>query len=125
MDDGYEQLVGTLTLNHDRYKTYFAQFIALHFGLFAAMGTQFYNLRIFLSLIGLVVCVVWIIVQWRIRQDIIGTWDAIRIYEKDAARLKVKLSEVKRGRIPASSAMLAIPPIFGLVYSGIIFTALC
>jgi len=125
MDDGYGQLVGMVTLNHDRYKTYFTQFIALQFGLFVAMSTQFRDLQVFLCAVGLALCVVWILVQWKVRQDIRGTWEAIRAYENVTSHLKAKLSSVKKGKIEASSTMLAVPCLFASVYAGIIVFKLC
>lgn len=125
MDDGYEQLVGMVTLNHDRYKTYFTQFIALQFGLFIAMSTQFNDLLVFFCAVGLAVCVVWTLVQWKIQQDIKGTWDAIETYENGSSHLRAKLSSVKKRKPEASSTMLAVPALFGVVYAGIIVSKVC
>lgn len=130
MDAGYNYLVETfIPLNHDRYKTYFSQFIALHFGLIAAMATmteESIRMRVYFCVIGLLLSFVGFLVQWKVWSDIEKTWEKIRNYEaQEDFPNKLKLANPKRPKLRASVVMLVVPFFFGSVYLGVIASAVC
>ncbi len=118
MDDGYKLLIETLIpLDHDRYKSYFAEFVTLHFSLFVAISTQFKSQYRELSAIGIVLCVIWFMLLLKITSDIKNRWEAVASYENNPACTQIiKLSKIKRMELPGSKLLLVIPIAFLAAY---------
>lgn len=127
MDDGYKLLVEKLIpLDHDRYKSYFAQFVTLHFSLFVAISTQFKSQYRELSAIGIFLCVIWFILLLKIISDIKNKWAAVESYENNSACTQIiKLSKIKRMKLPGSVLLLFIPIGFLAAYIVILCHGVC
>ena len=124
MDEGYKYLIKTFTpLNHDRYKTYFTQFIVVHFGLFIAISKQFEKIKVSLCVIGIILSIAWFLVLLKISLDINKTWKAIKYFENSSdCQQKIRVTGIGISGIPASVIMLSIPVIFAAVYVLILLT---
>jgi hypothetical protein len=128
-DYQYRQLVETvLELNHDRFKTYFTQFLVLHFGIFIAiyqlgestdliLNSSKNGLQLLLCLIGISLAFVWYKVLLHIKRDIREAWTKIWRYEQSLG-LRLRISESPDGlrRRGAASMMLCVPLACGLAY---------
>lgn len=118
-DHGYDLLVKTIIpLNHDRYKSYFNQFAVMNFSLLVAISTQqLQYLKIPLSIIGIILSLCWLLVLYKIRDDIKKTWKAIKKYEEGPSCDQiVKITETEKMKTHASTVMLCIPLLFIIVY---------
>ena len=113
VDIGYKYSVEVLlNLNHDRYKTYFTQFMVLHLGIFTAMNADKLSQLIPLfANIGMALSIIWFIVLLKIAFDIKKLWGLIKEYEQSTEQLiKVHGS---RSRFPGASwFMLMVPALF-------------
>jgi hypothetical protein len=105
-----------IPLNHDRYKTYFTQFIVVHLGIFTALAQEgFKEMTSIFCAAGIVLSFAWLLVLLKIKSDISETW-------KDLEKIEAALSEeeritaIPRIDMPASRVMLFIPIIFFFVY---------
>ena len=138
VDTGYKLAVKVLIpLNHDRYKSYFTQFIVLHFGLFTLMNKDLLpNSPIevpFLCIVGIVVSYIWWLKLKKIRADIAELWRRIKNHEDERYKDKkykniksaliIKTNESRAevdesGRKVFSSGrlMMWIPKLIGVVY---------
>ena len=120
IDTGYKYSVEVLlNLNHDRYKTYFTQFMVLHLGIFTAMNAE--KLSKLISLfagIGMVLSFIWFLVLLKISADIRKLWDTIRRYE-EASNHSINLYESRVNCVGASLIMLLVPLLFLLVHISI------
>ncbi|MHB8483391.1 MAG: RipA family octameric membrane protein [Nitrospiria bacterium] len=118
IEERYKLLVGILIpLNHERYKSYFTQFAVMHFGLFLAIK-QFKGLFRWLSVVGIILCVIWLLVLWGIRSDIKNKWKLVKQHEnKDSFQnLKLYDEEQKSQVLQGSILMLFVPFLFIVVY---------
>lgn len=122
LDPGYKNIIGViLNLNHDRYKSYFNYFIILNLGIITAIGSEFGAciecIKQFLSIVGIVLSIAWLLVLFKIFKDIKGAWSAIEQYEKsDKYDGIIKISETTWKCYSASKIMFIIPLCFITVY---------
>ena len=121
--ENYKRLVEVIIpLNHDRYKTYFVHFFAVHFAIFAGIANEFtksiIGARSVLVIIGLVLSIIWFFVQIKIVQDIKNVWKIIEDYENGKEFVdSIYISKTpSKNCTPASKLMLAVPVGFLLIY---------
>ena len=132
VETGYKLAVKVLLpLNHDRYKSYFTQFIVLHFGLFSAMNMDFLSKNpakvLILSAVGIFFSRIWWLTLKKIYADITALWGLIQDYEearyghekyKDilpALIIKTHKS-CDKDLTGSGKLMMRIPILIGLVY---------
>ncbi|MCG7961130.1 MAG: hypothetical protein N0E54_00360 [Candidatus Thiodiazotropha taylori] len=115
-DENYKRLIEELMpLNHDRYKAYFVHFFAILVAIFAGIAND-YTSKIdgaveVLLIVGIVISVIWFLVQLKITLDIRAVGKSIENYEnEDSFPYKIKISEARsKSIIPASELMLSVP----------------
>jgi hypothetical protein len=117
IDIGYKYSIEVLlNLNHDRYKTYFAQFMVLHLGIFTAMNADKLSKLIPLfAVIGMALSVIWFIVLIKITLDIKKLWGLIEKYEKSSEQ-SIKVHESSSRFLGSSWLMLIVPLLFFIVH---------
>jgi len=101
IDAGYRMSVEVLlNLNHDRYKSYFTQFIVLHFGIFTVYNSKnLEHLTCLLSAVGVILAIVWFFALCVIREDIKRLWELITDYEDDPTQsIKIKINESRASK---------------------------
>ena len=115
IDTGYKYSVEVLlNLNHDRYKTYFTQFMVLHLGIFTAMNADKLSKLIPLFAdIGMALSFIWFIVLIKIALDIKKLWGLIKSYEESSDQ-SIKVHE-SRSRFPGASWLMLIVPLLFLI----------
>ena len=116
-DIGYKYSVEVLmNLNHDRYKTYFTQFMVLHLGIFTAMNVdKLISLLELFSTIGMTLSLIWLLVLVKISLDIAKLSDTVENYEL-STKQKIKVHETTSSFVPASRLMLLVPMLFFIVH---------
>lgn len=116
-DIGYKYSVEVLmNLNHDRYKTYFTQFMVLHLGIFTAMNVdKLISLLELFSIIGMILSLIWLLVLVKISLDIAKLSNIIENYELSTNQI-IKVHETNSSFVPASWLMLFVPMLFFIVH---------
>jgi hypothetical protein len=117
MDEGYKNLINIIIkLNNDRYKSYFNYFIIMNLGTLTAIGSDFSkevsNLRLFLSMIGIILSISWLLVLYKVQKDIHLSWKKIEDYEKSDQYKDIRIHETLWKGFSASKIMLVIPACF-------------
>ena len=130
----YDNLIKTMVpLNHDRYKTYFTQFLIINTGLVISilteeslkLGTRVVSI---LLIVGLFLSIAWLLVLIRVSVEIWNTWHTIRRFEKEN-NYTLKVSSLERpkgniavrliqwvGQLPAIMVMNIIPIAYFIVF---------
>ncbi len=122
IDQGYKYSVEVLlNLNHDRYKTYFAQFIILQLGVFTAMSNdKLSSLLPLLTIIGIFIGIIWLLTLRKINADIRQLWNQIKAYEESLERQSVKVHESRARAYAAGKWMLSVPCVFIFVHAAVL-----
>ncbi|WP_369160813.1 hypothetical protein [Candidatus Thiodiazotropha sp. LNASS1] len=122
-DENYKRLIeNVIPLNHDRYKSYFVQFFAVHFAILAGIASDFtqktQGAETTLVLMGIVMAGIWLLVQRKLSLDIKNVWEMVTIIEScEKFRDRIKFSDTPSTEgAPASKLMLTIPGGFILIY---------
>lgn len=121
--ENYERLVNVMIpLNHDRYKTYFVHFFAVNIAIFAGIANEFTddiaNAKVFLAFVGVVINIIWYLVQRKVQLDIKNVWSLIEKYEKCSEFndcIRISNTPSPKG-FPSSELMLWVPAGFLVVY---------
>lgn len=121
VDTGYKYSIEVLlNLNHDRYKTYFTQFMVLHLGIFTAMNADRLSLLFqFFAVVGILLSVIWFMVLRKVAADIKKLWRLIEDHEK-SLKQSIKVHESHDRLYSASRMMLLVPLLFFLVHMAIL-----
>ena len=122
IDAGYKFSVEVLlNLNHDRYKTYFAQFIVLQLGVFTALNIDKLSKLIPLfSIVGIIIGLVWFLTLRKINADIHQLWYLIEKHEKTLSNQSIKINESRTPILPCGKLMLSVPILFIVVHVAIL-----
>ncbi len=122
-DENYKRLIEVIIpLNHDRYKSYFIQFFAVHVAILTGIANDFtkdmVGVRITLVIIGIVMAAIWFLIQRKISHDIRNVWQMLSAQENsDEFKDRIKISDTpSKNGMPASMLMLSIPVGFVLIY---------
>ena len=117
---GYSNLVNVqLPLNHDRYKTYFTQFLVVIVGLFTgliASNELQIEIKLIFHLLGMSLSIIWLLVLCKVTVDIKKCWFSMRLYEAVSSQI-VQLTSLGSskhnknlfGKVPATTIMNTVP----------------
>jgi len=117
---GYSDLVNVqLPLNHDRYKTYFTQFLVVIVGLFTGLITSNklqLEIKPIFHFLGMSLSIIWLLVLCKVTVDIKKCWFSVRLYEVVSSQI-VQLTSLGSsehsknlfGKIPATTIMNTVP----------------
>ncbi len=121
VDTGYKYSIEVLlNLNHDRYKTYFTQFMVLHLGIFTAMNADSLSSLIqFLAVVGILLSVIWFMVLRKVAADIKKLWRLIEDHEKPLKQ-SIKVHKSQARLYSAYRMMLLVPILFSMVHIAIL-----
>ena len=108
-----------LPLNHDRYKTYFTQFLIVIVGLFSGLiagKALLPETKLILYFLGMSLSIIWLLVLCKVTVDIKKCWYSMRLYEVLSSQI-VQLTSLGSskhrknlfGYIPATLSMNIVP----------------
>ena len=117
---GYSNLVNVqLPLNHDRYKTYFTQFLVVIVGLFIGLITKNElnpGIKSIFYFLGMSLSFIWLLVLCKVTMDIKKCWFSMRLYESLSSQIVqlTSLGALKHGKnlfgkVPATTVMNTVP----------------